>query len=146
MNNLYAERFKTFRESKNLSQQEMADALNISRETVSVIENGHQEPSAKTKRALLEKFNYNISENIVEEDEAVYKRNIKITDKNLGKVIGIVFEKLIRIESHLEVYESAIAELQSDGKGDFMNKISGLRSAVKEVSDRRFSESEKIYG
>lgn len=146
MNNIYAERFKTFRESKNLSQQEMADELNISRETVSIIENGHQAPSSKTKRALMDKFNYNIVENMVEDDEIIYKKTIKVTDKNLGKIMGDVFQKLIRIESHLEVYESAIAELQSEDTGDFTKRISGLRSAVKEVSDRRFSESQKIYG
>jgi len=75
MQNLLAERFKYLRESKNLSQEEMAAVLGISRETISVIENGHQAPSAKTKRLLLEKFNYNISENIFEEEQAVYKKN-----------------------------------------------------------------------
>lgn len=146
MNIDYAERFKNFREKQNLSQQELADLLNISRETVSVIENGHQEPSSKTRRALKQKFNYDIVKNIVEEDEVIYKKTIKVTDKNLGSIIGDLYEKMIRIESHLEVYESAIAEMQSEIKGDFQKKISGLRSAVKEVSDRRFSEFEKIFG
>jgi hypothetical protein len=79
-------------------------------------------------------------DDILNSVQKVGQRTIKTPATDLSVLIGEMNERLIRIESHLEVYESAIAEMQSEKKGDFMKKVGALREAVKAVSDRRFSE------
>lgn len=142
----YGERLKNFRDSKNLSQQDIADALTVSRETISIIENDHQEPSSKTKRLLKQKFHYDIANNVMQDEPASYGEKVLLSNFDLQKLMGDINERLIRIEAHVEVYESAIAGLQSRTKHDFMEKVGGLRTAVKEVSNRRFSELATKYG
>lgn len=65
---------------------------------------------------------------------------IHFTNVDLGKEIGAMSERLIRIEAHLEVYENAIAGLQSKTHTEFMRKVGALRSEVSEAVNRRFSE------
>jgi predicted nuclease with TOPRIM domain len=58
-------------------------------------------------------------------------------------IIGSVQERLLRIEAHLEVYESAIAGLLSQDKKDFTKRVGELREAVQGAVSRRFSELNK---
>jgi len=52
-------------------------------------------------------------------------------------------ERLLRIESHLEVYESAIAGVQAKDKNDVTSKVSELRRLVLEAVSRRLDEAKR---
>jgi Mg2+ and Co2+ transporter CorA len=69
------------------------------------------------------------------------KKDVKVLpEQEIGDVMGDVYERLIRLEAHIEVYESAIAGLLAENKTDFIEKVGVLRSRIQEVTERRFSE------
>lgn len=52
---------KQLREARNLSQNELAESLGISRSAVSMYENGNREPSFQLLNAIVDFFNVDIS-------------------------------------------------------------------------------------
>lgn len=88
--------------------------------------------NADLKRLLLDKHSdtlQNVSESIAVSGE-------------LNKIVGEMQERLLRAEAHIEVYESAIAGLQSDGK-DYSKRVSDLREQVRSAVNRRLDELRK---
>ena len=54
---MFAENLKILREKKELTQQQLADALGISRSTIGMYENGNREPDFETLEAIADFFN-----------------------------------------------------------------------------------------
>lgn len=55
-------RLKILRAESNLSQDELAKAIKVSRQTINAIENGKFNPSVKLALRMSELFNCNINE------------------------------------------------------------------------------------
>lgn len=60
MMGMFAERFKTLRLKHDLSQQELADELNISKSSVSMYEREQREPDFETLETIADFFNVNM--------------------------------------------------------------------------------------
>ena len=57
----FQEEFKRLREQNNLTQAELAKALNISRSTVGMYEQGNRRPDFETLEAIADYFNVSMS-------------------------------------------------------------------------------------
>ena len=57
---MFAENLKILREKKELTQQQLADALGISRSTIGMYEKGNREPDFETLEAIADFFNINM--------------------------------------------------------------------------------------
>lgn len=57
---VFAENLKILREKKELTQQQLADALGISRSTIGMYEKGNREPDFETLEAIADFFNINM--------------------------------------------------------------------------------------
>ncbi len=55
-------KIKELRKKRLLSQQELATALNVSRQTVSYIENGHKQPTITLALKIAKFFNLSVEE------------------------------------------------------------------------------------
>ncbi len=136
---------KKLREAKGLTLQKMADLTGIPKDRIARWEQRNSSPKTKDFLILQEFFGAD-DINTLKETDPNYKKTIKVTNANIGEIVGELFEKIIRIESHLEVYEQAIADIKSTTKADFMKTIGVMRKEVAEVSNRRFSELQMQYG
>ena len=58
MSNL-SERLKQIRKAKNLTQQELGDLLDVSKQAVANVESGHNKPSIEFISKLIENLNIN---------------------------------------------------------------------------------------
>jgi len=56
----FARRLKDLRESKNISQQELADDLKVAKSTISMYEQGKRQPNFELQEALADYFNVDI--------------------------------------------------------------------------------------
>jgi len=83
----------------------------------------------------------NIPYDIAKTFEKKYKTIlVSVTQDSLNSEL---WERQIRTEAHLEVYESALAGLLSKTELDFMEKVALLRSKVQEAEKRRLDELRK---
>ncbi len=57
---VFAENLKILREKKELTQQQLADALGISRSTIGMYEKGNREPDFETLETIADFFNINM--------------------------------------------------------------------------------------
>ena len=64
-------RLKAARAAKDLSQQQLADAVNVSRQTINAIEKGDYNPTIKLCRAICRVLDKTLDELFWEEDEPV---------------------------------------------------------------------------
>ena len=58
----FGQNFKQIRKHINITQQEMADSVNISRSYLSDIENGNKNPSIKTVKKLADRLGVSVNE------------------------------------------------------------------------------------
>lgn len=56
-----AEKFKTLRDEKRLTQQALADLLCVKKQNISNIESGHQNPTADLMKKLVDALNVNLN-------------------------------------------------------------------------------------
>ncbi len=73
---MLGEKIKSYRESKNMTQNEIADILGVKSATVSKYESGTLEPNIESLRKLAEIFEISVDELIKEENFDVFKINI----------------------------------------------------------------------
>ena len=87
-----------------------------------------------------------------EDDAKLIRRWIKMEEppkdefkgnEDINSLLGRIEERLLRIEAHLEVYENAIAGLQSKSNDDFPKKVGALRAEVQVAVNRRFDALQK---
>lgn len=96
-------RLKELRKLKKLSQQELADSLNISRESICKYEKGDQEASYQTLKRIAKFFNVSIDYLLDTTDDnlIVISKDDLLMLKNASKTINDITSKLssgIKIE------------------------------------------------
>lgn len=116
---MFAENLKILRERKQLTQQQLADKLDISRSTVGMYENGSREPDFETLELIADFFNVNMDRLI---------GNLNPTDKRMIPVLGYVRAGLpIEAVENILDYEEISEDMARKGeyfalqiKGDSM--------------------------
>lgn len=78
---MFSENLKSLREKKQMTQQQLADKLEISRSTIGMYENGSREPDFETLELIADFFNVNMDRLI---------GNLNPTTKKLVPVLGLV--------------------------------------------------------
>lgn len=73
---MLGEKIKLYRESKNMTQGEIADVLGVKPATVSKYESGILEPNIESLKKLAELFNISVDELVKEDDFDVSKINV----------------------------------------------------------------------
>lgn len=113
---MFAENLKILRERKKMTQQQLADKLDISRSTVGMYENGSREPDFETLELIADFFNVNMDRLI---------GNLTPTDKKLIPVLGYVRAGLpIEAVENILDYEEISDEMARQGEY-FALKIKG---------------------
>lgn len=103
----YGERLKKLRESKKLSQQQLAEKLNINRSTYARYELGQTQPDFETLEKLADFFEVSTDYLLGRTDEKTVKVNVA------GKEIELT-EKEFNVFKELKKYQLAFHDLQSD--------------------------------
>ena len=88
----FCDRLKNAREDRDISQQEMADLLNITQSNYSKIETGIQEPSLNQLMLIAEYFNLTIDELLGVDPDKYVKAKVaefvESIDKDFNKSFG----------------------------------------------------------
>ncbi len=122
---------------------EIAEKMEMSKGTLSAYVTGTTRPSKK----FVEKFENLFSVKIDDFNSLATLEEARVKfSSNLNQSISEHEERLLRVEAHLEVFESAIAGLLSKDHSDFLNKVGELRKAVQEAVNRRFEELRLKHG
>lgn len=77
--NYFGTRLKYLRKQDNMTQQQLADALGISKSTISMYENGNREPDFETVEAFADYFNVNMSTFFPVEDVPLVNHDPELT-------------------------------------------------------------------
>jgi transcriptional regulator with XRE-family HTH domain len=125
---------KEARDQRGLTQEDIAKRLGISLRQYHKYENG-EFPKYKTEMiksldAILGTQVYGL----------IYEQEVRSRKVDLEELLSRSEERILRLEAHIEVYESAIAGLMSKSSEDFMKKVGELREQVKMAVNRRFDE------
>ena len=121
---MFSENLKILREKKQMTQQQLADKLEISRSTIGMYENGSREPDFETLELIADFFNINMDRLI---------GNLNPNTKRMIPVLGLVRAGIpIDAVEHILDYEEISEEMARQGeffalqiKGDSMEpKIS----------------------
>jgi len=99
-------KLKKLRENKRISQQEIANFLDISQKTYSNIESDKSKPSLTQLSKLSEFLDFDLLELLQEQGIVFNQKNNKFNDNSAGIVMNNLPEKLIT------QYEARIKELQ----------------------------------
>lgn len=78
-------RIKNIREEKNLTQQQIAEALGISVHTISKYEQGQREPSLDVMGKIADILEVELFELMVDKDEVLKKWNVQLDTDKLSK-------------------------------------------------------------
>ena len=116
---MFAENLKILREKKQITQQQLADKLKISRSTIGMYENGSREPDFETLELIADFFNINM-------DRLIGNLNPNI--KRMIPVLGLVRAGIpMDAVEHIIDYEEISEEMARQGdffalqiKGDSM--------------------------
>ena len=73
---MLGEKIKLYRESKNMTQVEIAESLGVKPATISKYESGALEPNIESLKRLAEIFNVSVDKLIKEDDFDISKINI----------------------------------------------------------------------
>lgn len=82
---MFADNLKVFRMEKSVSQQEIADYLQITRQAYNYYENGKREPDYKTLLKLSEYFNITVDD-LLNENMSQRDKNLAILNRNARKL------------------------------------------------------------
>lgn len=113
---MFAENLKILRERRQMTQQQLADKLDISRSTVGMYENGSREPDFETLELIADFFNLNMDRLI---------GNLNPTDNRMIPVLGYVRAGLpIEAVENILDYEEISENMARQGEY-FALKIKG---------------------
>lgn len=113
---MFAENLKILRERRQMTQQQLADKLDISRSTVGMYENGSREPDFETLELIADFFNVNMDRLI---------GNLNPTDNRMIPVLGYVRAGLpIEAVENILDYEEISENMARQGEY-FALKIKG---------------------
>ncbi|MEE0963682.1 MAG: XRE family transcriptional regulator [Ruminococcus bromii] len=105
---MFAENLKILRERKQITQQQLADKLDISRSTIGMYENGSREPDFETLELIADFFNVNMDRLI---------GNLNPTDKRMIPVLGYVKAGLpIEAVENILDYEEISEDMARQGE------------------------------
>lgn len=82
--NKFSERFKELRQSRKLSQQELANKLNTSKSSVNMYERGEREPGIETLETIADFFNVDM-DYLVGHDTTTNTYKVKISKTRRDK-------------------------------------------------------------
>jgi transcriptional regulator with XRE-family HTH domain len=106
----FARIFKLLRTEKNLSQQELADRLGISKSAVSMYERGEREPAFEALEAIADFFNVDI--------DFLLGRSDKTTKVICGNTVTAQFDSTEYTAEELDRIKEFAAFLKSSRKDD----------------------------
>ena len=113
---MFAENLKILRERRKITQQQLADNLEISRSTIGMYENGSREPDFETLELIADFFNVNMDRLI---------GNLNPADKRMIPVLGYVKAGLpIEAVENILDYEEISEKMARQGEY-FALKIKG---------------------
>lgn len=86
----FSDRLKSLRETKGVSQQDLANAIYVSRSAIAKWENGLGMPNKESQKSLCEYFKISIDELVSDNDFSSVKKNVTIYKKNILIIMLIV--------------------------------------------------------
>lgn len=93
--NIFGSNLKKFRLNRSMTQGDLAEALNISRSSVSMYENGEREPDFETLELIADYFNVDMNHLLGSETNQEYdpdvEKILEAMEKN--KELKILFDK-----------------------------------------------------
>lgn len=96
---MFGERLKQLRESQGLSQSELADYLNVSRQSIGGYENDNVDPGINTLVKIADRFNVSLDYLLGRTDE---KENVNLLHNSNKKILNE--EVLIKISEIINSY------------------------------------------
>ncbi len=113
---MFAERLTYLRKSARLTQQQLADALGVSRSTIGMYEKGQREPNFETLESIADLFNVRM-DSLIGKSEFIENKNTKPTDNDrLNEFIELCSQLS---DDELDIIETLIDSLLSKhGKED----------------------------
>ena len=124
---MFSEELKKLRKGKNLTQQKLADALGISKSTISMYENGNREPDFETSEAIADFFNVRLDDLLGRKNpfmSVFHQKKMQCIVPVLGKVAaGIPMDAVEYIVDYEEISEEMARKGEYFGlqiKGDSM--------------------------
>ncbi len=118
LNNKVAKKIKAYRKYKNITQDNMAKALNVSRITLSKIETGKQNISFNHLESILSVFEISFTE-FFEQNEGVSEKIIEIANKK-AETQNII-KSLERRKEELKDMDDSILTLREFNSIDMNN-------------------------
>lgn len=134
---------KRLREHANISVQKIAELIGVDPERWRKWEQKDMTPRKEDGDKIEAFFGMDLAELMELKSIKEFLNVPHERTEDLKVAIGATEERLIRIEAHLEVYESALAGLLSEKKADFSKKVGELREQVRAAVSRRLDESRK---
>ena len=131
---LFSEKLKQLRIAKSLTQEELAEKLNVSRQAITKWESGDGIPDIENLKQLSILFNTTIDDLIKEEKEIIIKVKYSIeTDLEIDHT------------KHFEIKISKIQELNIKPNNEEKVKIELLSDEEKELSNNYKMKWDNIY-
>lgn len=131
------ELLKIARGKKSLTQDDMAKKLGITVRQYNKYESGE---FPKYKKEGIKKIDEILGTSVY---ALIYEDIVRVEEVDLEKEIGLLNEKLLRVDAHLEVFKSAIAGLMTKDNKEFAAKFEALQELVEKAINRRFDELER---
>lgn len=97
------ENIKNYRTKFNLTQQQLADSLSVSRPTVASYESGRTEPDIATMEKLAEIFEISVDELL---GKTIEKKQLPSLNK-IGLIVGIVLNAVLFFRNILYICSKA---------------------------------------
>lgn len=93
---MFSERLTYLRKSAKLTQQQLADALGVSRSTIGMYENGQREPNFETLESIADLFNVRMDSLISKSNSN--EDNSKDLINNVSEKKSIFINKIINLD------------------------------------------------
>ena len=128
---MLGEKIKKYRESKNMTQGEIADILGVKAATISKYEAGTLEPNIESLKRLADLFEVSVDELIKEDSFDISKINIlevlkeqkNMTKANIQQMLYFISTERQEDEKKIDLYNTALFEASKFRLDIFMKLI-----------------------
>ena len=153
---MLGEKIKLYRESKDMTQVEIAESLGVKPATISKYESGTLEPNIESLKKLAEIFNVSVDELIKEDDFDISKINILETVNHFKLVdymLDVADKKLT--ENMIKDFHKILKEGTSDSRKDWFtvgdykkltNEVGGLKTTAPKNVEKDMKKLLEWYG
>ena len=118
----FAERLKTLREQRGETQQDLADLLGVTKNTISGYERGVRRPAGETALEVYEKiadhFNVDLAYLIGQTDHVVRLQGTGIDPDNAEILVEITPEELLKAYRRLDQYAKKLTRMAAHVEGE----------------------------